>query len=80
MKVIDFLVKCSANFASPKHYFSSDKQYCANHNNYLSHLAHTAFDYSVLYVQSADLNYNMNFNSILTTKTTVNISTSSIVL
>lgn len=29
-KVVDFLVTCSAHFASPEHYFSSDSTF-ANH-------------------------------------------------
>lgn len=58
------LVTCSADFALPKHYFSSDKQYFYNHNNYFSHLAYTVFDYSVfLYIQTAKFN-RMNFRSI----------------
>lgn len=39
--------KVTADFASPKYYFTSDKLNFANHNKCFSHLACTVFDYSV---------------------------------
>lgn len=63
MKFIDFLITFLADFSSPQHYFSSDKQYCANQNKYFSHLAYTFL--TMLYYMFKHLTFpNINCNSI----------------
>lgn len=58
-KDINFFATRSAEFASPKQYFSNHKK-CVS---YYLRVAYTVFDYSVFYGQTADVNNNTSFNS-----------------
>lgn len=59
-KDIHYFVTRSAEFASPKQYFSNHKK-CVS----FLRVAYTVVDYSVFYGQTAAINNNINCNSSL---------------